>query len=337
MWGITTLGVRSLVLWTILINIGFCLLFFALYVLIYIGALPDPYVGIVPKLIDPDLVTSLSLFALSTSGYVVPIWMLHRKLKKTNQSWQRFLGEVPHPIPWLKLLVITVTMIFVASTAVYWTFVLIDYLFSDATNALWTAQSSKPHGMGLGTLFILAVVVAPITEEIIFRGIIFRRWAHKWGAVKGALFSSLLFGCLHFTSCVSTFLIGLVLCTLAVKTKNIVIPIIVHTFNNLFAMIPLILADNSEQSESSFDDILQEDLGIILFMSVIAVGLIAFYLPKMIVIIRTLDTEVPPSDIPPSDIPPSDIPPSDIPPSDIPPSNQPEVVHAAHKPVDVIR
>ena len=97
-------------------------------------------------------------------------------------------------------------------------------------------------------------------------------------------------------------------------------------------MIPLILADNSEQPESSFDDILQEDLGIILFMSVIAVGLIAFYLPKMIVIIRTLDTEVPPSDIPPSDIPPSDIPPSDI-----PTSNQPEVIHAAHKPVDVIR
>lgn len=51
--------------------------------------------------------------------------------------------------------------------------------------------------VGLGLFVVIAVVMAPLFEEIVFRGFLFRGLANSWGWVAGALVSAGIFGLAH--------------------------------------------------------------------------------------------------------------------------------------------
>ena len=87
--------------------------------------------------------------------------------------------------------------------------------------------------------FILLVIVAPVMEEIMYRGVIFNRlnsWMPTWVAV---LISSALFGVMHlnFYQGVFAFLAGILFCVLYVRYRNMWIAIIAHAAFNLAAWI----------------------------------------------------------------------------------------------------
>lgn len=82
--------------------------------------------------------------------------------------------------------------------------------------------------------FISACVLAPIMEEVIFRGFFLQRMAHKWGIKKAVIISSIIFGLGHF-DVIGAFMFGVVMCLLYIKTKNIWTNIAVHALNNLIA------------------------------------------------------------------------------------------------------
>lgn len=84
-------------------------------------------------------------------------------------------------------------------------------------------------------LFVVVVVVGPIAEEILFRGILFRRLLRRWPPLLAALGSSLLFGAAHFDLVGST-LMGLALVALYVRTRSLWVPVAAHALNNLLAM-----------------------------------------------------------------------------------------------------
>jgi membrane protease YdiL (CAAX protease family) len=51
--------------------------------------------------------------------------------------------------------------------------------------------------MGIVLFILVAVVMAPVFEEIVFRGFLFRGFANSWGWLWGALASSAVFGLAH--------------------------------------------------------------------------------------------------------------------------------------------
>ena len=82
--------------------------------------------------------------------------------------------------------------------------------------------------------FILLVVIAPIAEEIVFRGFLYgklRIAAPKWLAI---LIISFLFGLIHFqwNVGISVFAMSVVSCTLREITGTIYAGILVHMINN---------------------------------------------------------------------------------------------------------
>ncbi len=81
-----------------------------------------------------------------------------------------------------------------------------------------------------------AVVVAPIAEEIIFRGYIFRVTREYTGLWGGALFSGILFGVIHFNvlGLPILALFGVALALVYEKTKSIWAPIACHAAFNGF-------------------------------------------------------------------------------------------------------
>lgn len=119
------------------------------------------------------------------------------------------------------------------------------------------------------TLILLAVIMAPLFEEIVFRGIIQKGLINKGLKPKTAIIiSAVIFGLVHGNpwQFVGAVLLGSVLGLVYYKTKSLLLPILLHAFNNLCSAI-LIFYGNTESFADTFkvSEWLILGIGIILF------------------------------------------------------------------------
>lgn len=99
-----------------------------------------------------------------------------------------------------------------------------------------------PNVYGRGAWALLTIVVlAPLFEEVIFRGILLESMRLKWGPVWGWLLSSLLFGLVHVhpAVAVNAFFIGLVFAFVYLITRSLWSTIVLHAINNGIAYLVL--------------------------------------------------------------------------------------------------
>jgi hypothetical protein len=91
--------------------------------------------------------------------------------------------------------------------------------------------------------FVSLVVITPIYEELIFRGILFSGLRKKLPFIVSALIASALFGLAHMQPnlAVDTFVLGVFLCLFVEKTKSIVPGIALHALKNFIAFGVLFL------------------------------------------------------------------------------------------------
>ena len=97
-------------------------------------------------------------------------------------------------------------------------------------------------GVGILVIFIVAVVGAPIVEELLFRGVLFEEIRNECSIKTTIFLTALVFGIYHFNiiQTPNTFFMGLVLAYVYYKTGTIRAPIIIHATNNILATIPII-------------------------------------------------------------------------------------------------
>jgi membrane protease YdiL (CAAX protease family) len=93
------------------------------------------------------------------------------------------------------------------------------------------------------TFFILAVVVAPIAEELFFRGIVYRFFKEKIGLSLAMLLSAVLFAMVHNSlhAFAGLVVLGILLAHLYERTGDIRVPIFFHAAFNLTSLIVLSL------------------------------------------------------------------------------------------------
>ncbi len=132
--------------------------------------------------------------------------------------------------------------------------------------AIWNAlvhlaPDNAPDKLGANTgtlgmlgFAVLVAVLAPISEEIFFRGMVFRAFANGAGVWAGAFFSGLLFGSLHIDSLshdrllqvVPLALLGMMFALLYAWSGTIYSTIALHATNNSLAV--LIYANDHDSS-----------------------------------------------------------------------------------------
>lgn len=180
-------------------------------------------------------VRSAMIIVLYIVLFIVGIFLFRQHLA---DSWQLLKNSIFRCL----MLLIGFYFIFVlfSALAYYWLPV------SDATNDQNVYQVAKTFP----PILVLAVlgIMGPIVEEFVYRHLLIYRLSSRipiWGCV---LLSSILFGLLHLHSfsdlvnIVPYLTISLILGTLYVVSKyNLLVPIIFHVFNNLSALIPLVL------------------------------------------------------------------------------------------------
>jgi len=109
--------------------------------------------------------------------------------------------------------------------------------------------------------FIIPVFTAPILEELIFRKIIFGSLHKRMNFFFAVLISSLLFGVLHLDlqHLLIYFAMGIALAYVYVKTKRIIVPILVHMGMNAIVIVGQLLIDPEELER------IQQEISLILF------------------------------------------------------------------------
>ena len=108
------------------------------------------------------------------------------------------------------------------------------------------------QGVGLVVFAVFAVIVAPVTEEFLFRGLIYRSIRDRHGVALGAIVSALMFGAIHFVVDeawtgnvalqVTMVVTGLGLALVYERRKTLLAPIAGHAAFNLIAVV-VIVAD----------------------------------------------------------------------------------------------
>ena len=100
--------------------------------------------------------------------------------------------------------------------------------------------------LGYVFLFLAVVIVAPIGEEVVFRGFLQKFLEDHWKDItRAVLVTSLFFAIIHFNPfwTIQIYILGVVLGFLSWKTKSVLPSIMLHSINNGAAYILSIFDD----------------------------------------------------------------------------------------------
>jgi len=94
------------------------------------------------------------------------------------------------------------------------------------------------------TLIFFAVVVAPVTEEVLFRGMLYLPLRSRMGPVAGALAACALFAAVHFyaVGLVYLFVMALILTALFEVTGSLYLPMVAHAVHNAVTIVVVLAA-----------------------------------------------------------------------------------------------
>jgi membrane protease YdiL (CAAX protease family) len=86
---------------------------------------------------------------------------------------------------------------------------------------------------------MLTLVIPPLAEEMLFRGVILSGFCENYSTIKSVILSSLLFSLYHLNpfSSVSYFIFGIVSALISMKAKSILPCIYIHLIYNVFIVL----------------------------------------------------------------------------------------------------
>ena len=102
-------------------------------------------------------------------------------------------------------------------------------------------------GANGGWSVLMLAVLAPVMEEVLFRGILLESVREKYSSGRAIVVSALMFGVIHIIpqQVVNAFVIGLILGYIYVRTDSLWPVIIIHALNNAMAYVIMQWSDGA--------------------------------------------------------------------------------------------
>ena len=103
---------------------------------------------------------------------------------------------------------------------------------SEASIENWNQSNAKYHVL---SVFFSAVILAPLFEELFFRGLIFNCILQRFNFVSAITISSLLFTLIHWSwpEFISLFFAGVIYALMTHKSNSVMTAVIAHIVHNL--------------------------------------------------------------------------------------------------------
>ncbi|MBZ0200222.1 MAG: CPBP family intramembrane metalloprotease [Ignavibacteriaceae bacterium] len=144
-------------------------------------------------------------------------------------------------------------------------------VFFDSMNALVEKAYSgllKANNVFEGLLIIIVVAVVPaLSEETLFRGFIQNSFQIKMRPFYAALITAIFFGLFHFSpyGMLPLISLGMFFGFAAYKSDSLIIPMILHFFNNFVAVIIYFMVGNADIISTKMETVVELKDSFILF------------------------------------------------------------------------
>ena len=230
---------------------------------------------------DPQIFEVSVQFALYGALTSWIVWACRR----SNVGLRRLAGTLPAGYDrqaWLGVAgLLAVTMAFSYGSALVSLYALATLnpgLLEFLIEALSTAPDPSPGYHVAMTVII--VVLAPVLEETLFRGILINRWGVRWGAPTAVLASSIAFGILHANP-VGIGMVGLVTALLYLKTGTLIVPILFHAINNLLATVGMFLLEEGGPLDVAAEiQAVRDDVAIGVTLVAVSLPILVWYIRR---------------------------------------------------------
>lgn len=143
-------------------------------------------------------------------------------------------------------------------------------------------ELKAPFEPSFSSVFML-IILAPIIEEIIFRGIILKGFLMRYSATNAILLSSLIFAVIHLNIVqgINAFIFGLFIGYVYFKSKSIGMTILIHFTINSIGLLSVYLHNTyGNTTVSSFQDIYGEYSLPILTTAIIMFIILIYFISK---------------------------------------------------------
>ncbi len=196
-----------------------------------------PVLGVVGAL---ALDQNAKIFVLQGLTQLITLWVLWLVITKLYHSKLSKIGLGKFDPGLLGWSVLAFPLYLIISTALSNIFAV---MFSIDLTEHQDIGYTDPNGYELALIFVALVVLAPLVEEVLFRGFLFTAFRRTFGFWVGAVGVSLLFAVAHGQANVGidVFVLSMFLCYLREKTDSLWPSVALHALKNLVAFIVLFI------------------------------------------------------------------------------------------------
>ena len=166
-------------------------------------------------------------------AYLLVLGVLAFRAQRVRLDWRALFGPPPSRdlLPLLGVVVPIGLLTLGAAIAVY---IPLSYVAPGFVQRLMLESNPLFEAHTVGDwleLVVVGVLAAPLVEELLFRGFLLHRLAHRWGTTSAVVASSALFAVLH-GEWIGHFLFGVAMAALYLRTGRLWMPIAAHAINN---------------------------------------------------------------------------------------------------------
>ncbi|HEY8890966.1 MAG TPA: type II CAAX endopeptidase family protein [Clostridium sp.] len=191
------------------------------------GQVPEEITNLFTGRFEKVVPYIIFIFGVLVKYYVIIILLKWFSIKVKERKLKRFLNF--RSFAYTALMIISFRLIF-DNSLILWvsTIPMPDYI-----NGAIQELSVSPI-----ILLLSVAVIAPVYEEILFRGILLKGMANKLNPAVALVISALFFALVHMNipQGINAFLLGLVIGFIYLKTESIYLSIFAHFVNNFLAL-----------------------------------------------------------------------------------------------------
>ena len=148
---------------------------------------------------------------------------------KTNKKFKKSLYNNLISLNWFLISSLVTSLIFLS----FGIRELIDYFFPSSNDYTYDINSIQ----GLIFEIIQTAIFFPFLEELGFRGWLLHKLAKRWTVKTSIITSSILFAVIHTQDIIGSFIFGIVMCLIFIKSRTLFAPSISHVVYNLSLVV----------------------------------------------------------------------------------------------------
>lgn len=212
---------------------------------------------------------------------IILAWMWYQ-FKRHGISWKKLTGGLPNNFNWLANIVLLLCLLLFNFGSLFASLGLLSFIFPDfVLSFLNDKQNTDSLSPQLFLIFdtVSAILLAPIVEELLMRGVFLHRFQFKWGIQKAIIIGAIIFAIGH-SNIIGMFMVALIMSILYLKYKTLLVPMFFHAMNNTaVSLLQLSQGGQTDSKSATLSDI-QSALWIGIVLLIISLPVLLQFLIK---------------------------------------------------------